>query len=52
MIHTIGQLEELSICLLTAVLFAYIFEMTNVYAQDTALQTFNSPEFKVDYPSS
>ena len=26
--------------------------MTNVYAQDTALQTFDSPEFKVDYPST
>ena len=25
--------------------------MTNVYAQDTTLQTFVSPEFKVDYPS-
>lgn len=26
--------------------------MKNVYAQDTALQTFDSPEFKVDYPST
>lgn len=26
--------------------------MKNVYAQDTALQTFESPEFRVDYPST
>ena len=26
--------------------------MKNVYAQDTTLQTFDSPEFKVDYPST
>ncbi|HYG00364.1 MAG TPA: PsbP-related protein [Candidatus Saccharimonadales bacterium] len=29
-----------------------IIEMTNANAQDTALQTFDSPEFKVNYPSS
>jgi hypothetical protein len=26
--------------------------MTNVYAQDTTLQTFDSPEFKLNYPST
>jgi hypothetical protein len=26
--------------------------MTNAYAQDATLQTFESPEFKVDYPST
>jgi hypothetical protein len=52
-INTINQLKQLTICIFITALFTFIIiEMTNVKAQDTTLQTFDSPEFKVGYPSS
>jgi PsbP-like protein len=51
-INTTSQLNDLTICILSALLFTFIFEMPNTYAQDTTLQTFESAEFKVDYPAT
>ncbi len=45
-----NQLKTLGIIILTAILFTSIIEMSHIYAQETALKTFDTTEFKIDYP--